>query len=104
MDIESVRLYCLSKKGEEESFPFDQDTLVFKVMGKMFACLSLEKARFVILKCDPEYAIELREKYNEIEGAFHFNKKYWNQIDYTAGVDEKLIKHLICFVNTVCIY
>ncbi len=95
MDIESIRLYCLSIKGAEESFPFDDETLVFKVMGKIFALMGLENAHLIALKCDPDYAIELREEYNAIEPAFHMNKKYWIQVDFTSGLDDNLIKKLI---------
>jgi len=95
MDIESVREYCLSKKAVTEGFPFGDDSLVIKVMDKMFALISLETADKVALKCDPEYAIELREKYNGVEGAYHFNKKYWNQVFFDRDVDDKMLKHLI---------
>jgi predicted DNA-binding protein (MmcQ/YjbR family) len=63
MHIESLRAYCLSLKGVSESFPFDEDTLVFKVMSKMFALISLSEPFEMNLKCDPEYALELRDKY-----------------------------------------
>lgn len=95
MDIEIAREYCLAKKGVEECFPFDDENLVFKVMGKMFALINLSGSNLIDLKCEPEYAIELREHHSEIEGAFHFNKKYWNQVTLDGRVDEKLIKHLI---------
>ncbi|MDR3118098.1 MAG: MmcQ/YjbR family DNA-binding protein [Mediterranea sp.] len=95
MDIKSVRLYCLCKKAVTEGFPFDGDTLVFKVMDKMFALIDLESASKIALKCDPEYAIELRERYYGVEGAYHFNKKYWNQVFFYSDVDDKLLKHLI---------
>lgn len=95
MDIETVREYCLSKKGAEECMPFDDVNLVFKVMGKMFALINLSGSNILDVKCDPEYAIELREHHPGIEGAYHFNKKYWNQIDLNCVIDEKLIKHLI---------
>jgi predicted DNA-binding protein (MmcQ/YjbR family) len=95
MDIESVRTYCLSKKATTEGFPFDDDSLVFKVMNKMFALISLESADKIALKCDPEYALELRDKYNGVESAYHFNKKYWNQVFFERDVDDKLLKCLI---------
>lgn len=95
MDIETVREYCLAKKGVEECFPFDDENLVFKVMGKMFALINLSGSNLIDLKCEPEYAIELREHHSGIEGAFHFNKKYWNQVTLDGRVDEKLLKHLI---------
>lgn len=96
MHIESIRLYCLSKKGTTESFPFDSDTLVFKVVGKMFALCALEKFPLQIsLKCDPDYAQILREKYPEaITGAYHMNKMHWNMV-IPDSLSEKTVKHLI---------
>jgi len=95
MNVESVREYCLSKKAVTEAFPFDNSSLVIKVMDKMFALIDLESAEKIALKCDPEYAIELRERYNGVEGAYHFNKKYWNQVFFDQDVDEKMLKSLI---------
>lgn len=95
MDIESAREYCLSKKGTTECLPFDDTSLVIKVMDKMFALIDLEDANKIFMKCDPEYAIELREQYSAIEGAYHFNKKHWNQIFFNRDVDDRLIKQLI---------
>lgn len=94
LNIESLRDYCLAKRGADESFPFDDDTLVFKVGGKIFACVSLKNIDCLILKCDAERAIELREQYSFIEPAWHFNKKYWNQI-WLSGAKESLVKELI---------
>ena len=90
MDIETAREYCLSKKAVTECFPFDEYSLVMKVMDKMFALIDLESANKICLKCDPEYALELREHYVAIEGAYHFNKKYWNQVFLDGDVDDKL--------------
>jgi len=95
MDIESVRKYCLSKKAVTEGFPFGDDSLVIRVMDKMFALISLESADRIALKCDPDYALELREQYNGVEGAYHFNKKYWNQVFFDSDVDDKMLKQLI---------
>lgn len=75
MDIETIRDYCLAKKGTTEGFPFGEDFLVFKVMGKMTACIKLECPDLITLKCDPDYALELRDHYPGVEGAYHFNKK-----------------------------
>lgn len=94
MDIESARLYCLSLKAVEEGFPFGDDTLVFKVKGKMFACLSLREPDKLVLKCDAERAITLREIYSAIEPAWHFNKKYWNQ-HWLSRLDDALVRELI---------
>ena len=95
MNVETVREYCLNKKGVTESFPFDDVSLVVKVMNKMFALIDLEEANHIALKCDPEKAIELREHYAGIEGAYHFNKKYWNQVSLKGDIDDKMILHLI---------
>lgn len=94
MDIESAREYCLGKVAAIEEFPFDDSTLVFKVMGKMFACMPLERPDMLILKCDADRAIELRERYSTIEAAWHFNKKYWNQHTISA-LDDRLMMELI---------
>lgn len=95
MNIESAREYCLSKKGVTECLPFDDTSLVMKVMDKMFALIDLESAQKICLKCEPVYALELRDKYNAIEEAYHFNKKYWNQVFFERDVDDKLLKQLI---------
>jgi predicted DNA-binding protein (MmcQ/YjbR family) len=79
----------------DASFPFDTDSLVIKVMGKMFALIDLESANKIALKSDPERAVELRERYNGITEAPHFNKKYWNSISLNEDADDKLIKQLI---------
>ena len=95
-DVESFRSYCLSKKGVSEDFPFDEETLVFKVMGKMFAVTGLEHIPFqVSLKCDPERALELRDEHPDaISGAYHMSKKHWNSI-VAAAVPPELVKELI---------
>lgn len=96
MNIERIREYCLDKPQATEDFPFDDTTLVFRVMNKIFACISLDDSDWFCLKCDPEFAQELRERYSGITGAFHWNKKYWNQIDITHGdVPDSLIFQLI---------
>ena len=95
MNIETAREYCLKKKGATESFPFDETSLVMKVMGKMFALIDLEYANSITLKCEPEYALELRERYAAIDGAYHFNKKYWNSIRFEEDADDRLICQLI---------
>lgn len=95
MNIEDIRIFCLSKVGATESFPFDEVTLVFKVKNKMFALLSLDDAHGISLKCDPERSIELREKYPAIIPGYHMNKQLWNTIQIDASISEKLIKELI---------
>ncbi len=96
MNIEEFRHYCLAKKGVEEAFPFDEVTLVFKVMGKMFALVGLERDIFQVnLKCDPERAMELREEYpDEIFSGYHMNKKHWNTVLFEGNLSEKLLKKL----------
>ncbi len=94
MTIEDVREYCLSFKEVTEGFPFDEDTLVFKVMGKMFALLSLEERR-LNLKCDPEKAVSLREQYDFVTPGYHMSKIHWNSIDINGRVPEKLLKDWI---------
>jgi predicted DNA-binding protein (MmcQ/YjbR family) len=95
MNIEEVREYCLSKKGIEETFPFDEVTLVFKVMGKMFALMSLDKGSSINLKCDPVRSIELREEHESITPGFHMNKKHWNTVVYNSNLSTQLILELI---------
>jgi predicted DNA-binding protein (MmcQ/YjbR family) len=81
MNIESLREYCLKKPETTESFPFGEDTLVFKVAGKIFLLAGLDEIPLRInLKCDPEKAIELREKYDSVLPGYHMNKTYWNTI------------------------
>lgn len=99
MNLETYYEYCLSKQGVTEHFPFDQDTLVFKVGGKMFALSSLlqwEKgAPSVNLKCDPERAQELRAEYDAIQPGFHMSKVHWNTIVINQDVPNVLLKELI---------
>jgi predicted DNA-binding protein (MmcQ/YjbR family) len=100
MNIEQFRTYCISKKGVTEHFPFDNDVLVFKVGGKMFALASLsewEKGEgYINLKCDPDYAEELRAEYNSIQPGYHMNKKLWNSVYiHTGELPVKLISDLI---------
>tara|TARA_B110000977_G_C10958635_1_gene447611 strand:- start:148 stop:483 length:336 start_codon:yes stop_codon:yes gene_type:complete len=79
--IDVLREHCLAKKEVSESFPFDENTLVFKVYDKMFALISLEREPLQMnLKCDPEKAIELREEYYQVIPGYHSNKKHWNTI------------------------
>jgi len=96
MHIEDFRNYCIAKKRVTEEFPFDEKTLVFKVMGKMFALSGLERVPAAInLKCDPERSAELREQYDgSITGAFHMNKLHWNTI-ILQEVSPQLITELI---------
>ncbi|GHV00669.1 hypothetical protein FACS1894159_06880 [Bacteroidia bacterium] len=96
MNIEEAREYCLSKSGAQECFPFDEFNLVVKVAGKMFALIPLDGAGpQIALKCDPERALELRDRYEGIEGAWHFNKKYWNTVYLDSDVPDDLVRTLI---------
>ena len=94
MDIEYFREYCLAKKGVSEGFPFDENTLVFKVMEKVFALMDVEQFQSVNLKCDPERAIELRESNEGIIPGYHMNKKHWNTVDTDGAVDDDLFLEL----------
>jgi predicted DNA-binding protein (MmcQ/YjbR family) len=99
MNLETYYEYCLSKKGVTEHFPFDEDTLVFKVGGKMFALSSLSQWEIgnphVNLKCDPERAQELRAEYDAIQPGFHMSKVHWNTIAVNQDVPNALLKELI---------
>lgn len=95
MNIEEVREYCITKKGCEETFPFDDVTLVFKVMGKMFALLSLAKGNSINLKCNPDRSVQLREQYDSIIPGYHMNKKHWNTVDYSSNISNTLLYELI---------
>lgn len=99
MNIQAFYDYCLAKKGVTEHFPFDEDTLVFKVGGKMFALSSLmqwEKGEASVnLKCDPDRALELRAQYEAIEPGYHMSKVHWNTVSVDGDVPEKMFRELI---------
>lgn len=95
MNIESYRAFCLAKKGVTEELPFGPDTLVFKVMGKMFSATNVAQFTSVNLKCDPERAIELRETYAEVQPGYHMSKKHWNTIDMHGSLHDDFIVELI---------
>ena len=95
MNIESAREYCLSLPQVTEDFPFDETTLVFRIGGKIFAMLDLENTEWFVLKCQPEYAIELRERYPDIAPAWHMNKKHWNQLNLYGNLPDDLVQTLI---------
>lgn len=95
MNIESVREYCLSLPHATEDFPFDETTLAFRIGGRIFAMIDLERTEWFVLKCNPDMAIELREKYAEISPAWHMNKRHWNQINLFGYLSEELICSLI---------
>ena len=99
MDIQQLYEFCLSKKGVTEHFPFDEDTLVFKVGGKMFCLTSLKDwengTPSLNLKCDPEKAEELRVTYNAVKPGYHMSKIHWNTIDFNGDVSDKLMCQFI---------
>jgi predicted DNA-binding protein (MmcQ/YjbR family) len=88
MNIETIREYCISKKGVTEGFPFGEDTLVFKKAGKIFALVNLDGELSINLKCDPEYAIELREKYPAVKPGYHMNKTHWNTVNIDGSIPD----------------
>ena len=96
MHIETFRDYCLAKPGTTEELPFDEDTLVFKVCGKMYALCSIsEFEKGIALKCDPERAVVLREQNPQVMPGYHMNKLHWNTVLPEAGLSEQLLQELI---------
>lgn len=96
MNIEEFRSYCLAKKHVKEDFPFGDATLVFKVKGKIFAIAGLDEPSLKVnLKCDPERALDLRERFAEIVPGYHMNKRHWNTIEFESGLSHSLLKELI---------
>ena len=99
MNIQQLYEFCLTKKGVSEHFPFDDDTLVFKVGGKMFALTSLKQwennVPSINLKCNPEKAIQLRAEYEAIRPGFHMSKVHWNTVDINQDASDKMICELI---------
>ncbi|MFU8845150.1 MAG: MmcQ/YjbR family DNA-binding protein [Bacteroidales bacterium] len=95
MDIAECRDYCLSFPGATEGFPFDEQTLVFYVMGKMFCLTDVDAFDMVNVKCDPEKAVELRELYEYVVPGYHMNKKHWNSIRMEYPVPDHLLKEWI---------
>jgi predicted DNA-binding protein (MmcQ/YjbR family) len=96
MDLESFREYCLKKHGATEGTPFGEDVLVFKVGGKMFALAALDEvpAR-VNLKCDPDLALELRDRYEQVRPGYHMNKKHWNTVEIASAIPETELRKMI---------
>jgi len=103
MNIEQLRDYCLSKPYAGESMPFGDDTLVFKVKTKMFALANLEGPLRINLKCDPELALELRERYRAVVPGYHMNKKHWNSVIINGSIsDDKIIEWIDHSYEVVC--
>lgn len=92
MNIEELRDYCLQKPGTTEGFPFGEDTLVFKVGDKIFLLIGLTAGNRFNVKCDPELAVDLRERYTEVIPGYHMNKKLWN----TVYMDGSLTRKQLC--------
>lgn len=95
MSIEEIREYCLSLPYAEETLPFDDDTLVYKVGGRMFALTTLSHHDQVAVKCDPDIAIELRDRYEEVTEAWHLNKRNWNAVHLTGDLTDSFIREQI---------
>jgi predicted DNA-binding protein (MmcQ/YjbR family) len=95
MNIEDFRNYCLSKKGTSEDFPFDESVLVFKVADKIFALTNIDDFSTVNLKCDPEKALELRDRYTGVEPGYHMNKKHWNTVRINSDVPVRVFLQLV---------
>jgi predicted DNA-binding protein (MmcQ/YjbR family) len=99
INIQQLYEFCLSKKGVTEHFPFDQDTLVFKIGGKMFCLTSLKLwesgTPSINLKCNPEKAIKLRTEYEAVKPGYHMNKEHWNSIDINLDAHDKMVFELI---------
>lgn len=96
MNIEELREYCMAKKHVTESFPFDNETLVFKVMNKMFALTGINSNPVSVnLKCDPEKAIALREEFSCVLPGYHMNKQHWNTVIIDGSVSDKQVMEWI---------
>ncbi len=95
MNIESLREHCLSKKNVTEGFPFGEDTLVFKVSGKIFLLVGLDQADRFNVKCEPERAIALREQYDEVKPGYHMNKKHWNTVHITGRLTDEQLREMV---------
>lgn len=95
MTLETFRSYCLSKKGVTEEFPFDPTTVVYKVMGKMFALADVDRFDSINLKCDPDKAEDLRERYEQVQPGYHMSKKHWNTVLIDGTLPDALIRQWI---------
>lgn len=92
MDVLTFRVYCLSLPMTEETTPFDETTLVYKVGGRMYACADMTDFGWVAVKCDPDEAQQLRDRYPEVTGAWHFNKRHWNAVRTDGDLPEAFIR------------
>jgi predicted DNA-binding protein (MmcQ/YjbR family) len=96
MDLEQFREYCLEKIAATESMPFGEGVLVFKVAGKIFALAALDEIPATVnLKCDPDLALALRDRYKQVPPGYHMNKKHWNTVEIDSGVPEAELRKMI---------
>lgn len=96
MNVESFREYCLSKPSATESTPFGPDNIVFKVEGKMFALLALDELPTAVnLKCDPDLALDLRDRYEQVQPGYHMNKRHWNTVVLDGKIPDKEVRKMI---------
>jgi predicted DNA-binding protein (MmcQ/YjbR family) len=96
MDFRALREYCTARPGVTEDFPFGETTLVFKVMGKIFALTDVEALPLrVNLKCDPDWAIQLRERFPEVQPGYHMNKNHWNTVDLEGDLSDEQVREMI---------
>src|SRR5438876_4046827 len=96
MDLEEFREYCLAKGGVTEGTPFGETVLVFKVAGKIFALAALDEIPATVnLKCDPDVALELRDRYEQIQPGYHMNKKHWNTVGIESGIPDAEVRKMI---------
>ena len=96
MDLAQFREYCLNKPGAAEGTPFGSDVLVFKVGGKMFALAALDDLPTTVnLKCDPDLALDLRDRYEEVRPGYHMNKKHWNTVEIDSGIPDAELRKMI---------
>jgi predicted DNA-binding protein (MmcQ/YjbR family) len=96
MDLAQFRKYCLSKSHATEGTPFGPDVLVFKVGGKMFALAALDEMPTIVnLKCDPDLALDLRDRYEQVRPGYHMNKKHWNTVEIESGIPDAELRKMI---------
>lgn len=95
MNIELIRAYCLNKPGTTEDTAFGPEGILFRICSRIYAYLDLERPDRVVLKCQPDYAISLRDRYVGIQGAWHWNKRYWNEVHFDTDVPDSLVYQLI---------
>ena len=96
MDLAELREYCLTKPDATEGTPFGPDVLVFKVSGKMFALAGLDEVPTTVnLKCDPDLALDLRDRYEQVRPGYHMNKKHWNTVEIDGGVPAVELRRMI---------